>query len=611
MKKQESKFKKVRIGITAFFLFLSFLAIGGKLYYLQIVQHDLYADYSREQYFRKVKIRATRADILDRHANPLALSLPVKSVFVRPFRLKNASATAEILSENLHLQRKALVKKFSKRKNFVWVKRKIQDNEYHSLKKKGLKGVSFLTEEKRFYPYGTFAARVIGFTGIDNQGLAGLEHYYDGILKGEKTTYMAKRDALGRVYGFADGHRPGGKFEMITTIDTGIQHAAEKYLKETFENYQARGGVAIVMDVHSGGILAMAEEPEIDPNFYSSFSLDRYKSISVTTSFEPGSTFKVFLAAAALDAGVASPEDIFDCENGRLKIGRKIIREASGESFGLLSFSEIITHSSNIGAIKIGRRLGRERFYEYIKKFGFGSRTGIDLPGEITGILRHYRTWSEMSLPSISFGQEIMVTPIQLITALSAIGNGGMSVQPHFFKAAVRDGKIFKRYRAAPSRRVISTKAAWQSVELMRLVVEKGTGRMAHMEGFSLAGKTGTAQKFDLEAKQYSKDKYVASFMALFPADKPVIAILVMLDEPAGAGWGGQVAAPVAKKIAEDAAGILSIPSRMDARYVVDWNRMEKNHFSSPKQMPSAKTGVYEEIKNLIAGYAGSGEKNL
>ncbi len=604
MKEQTEKHKKLRLTTIAFFLFGFFLAAIGRLYFLQVVEHERYTDYSKKQYYQKVQIGQTRGKILDRNKMPMAITVPVKSVFAHPYKVENLLETAAIIASELKLGRKAVLNKISGDKNFVWLKRKITDEEYVSLKAKRLEGIFFLSEDKRFYPHETLASRAIGFTGIDNQGLAGLEYRYDKLLLGEKATYIAKKDALGRIYGYTDGQGPNNSFEMITTIDSRIQYAVEKALRASFEKYQAKSAVVIVMDTKTGEILALAEEPEFNPNKFSDYGVERYKAISVTESFEPGSTFKVFLAAAALDSGAASPDEIFNCENGKLSMGEYSIREADNNSYGELTFKEIISKSSNIGSIKIGWKIGEERFYDYITRFGFGSKTGVDLPGEAPGLFQSVKNWSETSLPSMSFGQEVMVTPIQLVTALSVIGNSGMSVHPHFMKEITQNGKTIRKYKAPPSRRIISEKAARQTVEMMRLSVTDGTSRRAFTPGYDLAGKTGTAQKYDVEAKQYSKDKHLASFIALFPASDPKISILVMMDEPTGKGWGGHVAAPIGKEVAISTARTLGMPSSNDTRYVVDWNELERKYLEKRKLKVQKRAGLLEDIENFIASKA-------
>ena len=576
MKNLAIKYKKMRIALTGGVLLLLFAVVVGRLYYIQILQHELYADYSRGQYLQKVRYNPTRGKILDRNMTPLAITIPMKSLFASPYKVKDKPVVASILAEALEMDSASVLAKLEKGKNFVWIKRRIKDSQYRAINAMEIPGISFLTEDKRFYPQKTLAAGTIGFCGIDNQGLAGLEYLYDRVLLGSPEILLAKKDALGRIYGFADGSAPRERYEMVITIDSNIQYIVEKLIKEAHEKHNTKAALAVVMAARTGEILAMAEQPGFDPNNFSSYPLSRFKSLSVTQSYEPGSIFKVFLAAAALDASVASPDDEFDGENGYLRVGGKTIREANGRQFGKMTFSEIIWKSSNIGSIKIARELGEKRFYRYIKSMGFGQKSGVDLPGEASGLVRNYKDWSALSLPSISFGQEINATPIQLVTALSAIGNGGMAVTPHLFKQLIRNNVVIRDYPPPKPRRIISKDAARQTIEMMRMAVEKGTGKPAMIKGYDIAGKTGTAQKFDRELAHYSQDRYLASFLALFPAHDPVISIIVMLDEPAGPVSGGRMAGPIARDIIVASANYLGIPSSADTTYEVDWEKLRE-----------------------------------
>ena len=588
MKNRAIKYKKMRIALIGSVLMLFFAVVVGRLYYIQILQHERYADYSRGQYLQKVRYNPTRGKILDRNMTPLAITVPMKSVFASPYKVKDKAAVASLLGNVLDIDSANLLTKLEKGKNFVWIKRRVEPSQYKPLNAMEIPGVSFLTEDKRFYPQKNLAARVIGFCGVDNQGLAGLEYLYDRILLGSPEILIAKKDALGRIYGFADGNAPRERYEMVITIDSNIQYIVEKLIKEAHEKYNTKAALAVVMATRTGEVLAIAEQPDFDPNDFSSYPLSRFKSLSVTQSYEPGSIFKVFLAAAALDAGVASPDDKFDGENGFLKVGGKTIREANGRRFGTMSFSEIIWKSSNIGSIKIARELGEKRFYQYIKSMGFGRRSGIDLPGEATGLVRHYDDWSALSLPSISFGQEINATPIQLVTALSVIGNSGLAVTPHLFKQLIRNNVVIRDYPPPKPRRIISQDAARQTIEMMRMAVEKGTGKPAMIKGYDIAGKTGTAQKFDRELQRYSQEKYLASFLALFPADDPVISIIVMLDEPDGPVSGGRMAGPIARDIIVASANYLGIPSSVDTTYEVKWGEM-RERFHPQRPDPEGK----------------------
>ena len=328
--------------------------------------------------------------------------------------------------------------------------------------------------------------------------------------------------------------------------------------------------MAVVMDPHTGEIYAMANVPQFNPNHYGAFSRTAWKNNIVASSYEPGSIFKPIVAAAALDKGLARPQDIYFCENGDLKIGKAHIGEASEHKFGWLTMRDIIAKSSNIGVIKIAQQVGKKPFYEYIRKFGFGEKSGLSLPGESAGQLKDQKKWTEMSLASISFGHEIAVTPIQMVSAMAAIANGGNLMAPHITKALIKDGKVVEQFKPKKIRRVISEKTSLQMVEILKSVVKSGTGKKADLEGFDVAGKTGTAQKYNMETQSYSKTEFISSFIGFAPADSPRLVILVMIDNPKGLHWGSVVAAPVFQQIAKKALRYLNVPSSKERVFILD-----------------------------------------
>jgi cell division protein FtsI/penicillin-binding protein 2 len=440
------------------------------------------------------------------------------------------------------------------------------------LKQAGLSGIGFLPEQKRFYPKRELAANVLGFVGIDNQGLAGIEHAHQSRLKGATVRQVTERDARGRniqpFEGMNDSSRQS--YDLVLTLDEVIQFTAEHYLKKQVERFKADSGMAVVMDPHTGEIYAMANVPQFNPNHYGAFSRQVWKNNIVASSYEPGSIFKPIIAAAALDKGLARPQDIYFCENGKLKIGKASIGEASNHKFGWMSMRDIIAKSSNIGAIKIAQQVGRKSFYEYIRNFGFGEKSGLSLPGESAGQLKDQKDWTELSLASISFGHEIAVTPIQMVSALAAIANGGNLMEPHITKALIKDGKVVEQFKPKKIRRVISEKASLQMVEILKSVVKNGTGKTAALEGFDVAGKTGTAQKYDASTQSYSSTEFMSSFIGFAPADSPRLVILVMIDNPKGLNWGGVVAAPVFQQIAKKALRYLNVPSSKERVFILD-----------------------------------------
>ncbi len=556
-------FKK-RLLLAGGILSLYGITILGKLFYLQILQHDELWSQSEKQYIRKVKTSRERGKILDRNLVDLAANVEVDSVYVNPRSIVDKQKTTRTLSKVLNLSYRSTLKKVSSKKKFVWIKRKCTLRESKQLKQLALPGIGFKTEIQRFYPKRQLAAGTLGFVGMDNQGLSGVEHFHDTLLKGLSSFKSEGKDARGRYFRGPkpDKIQPDRSPDLVLTLDEVIQYYVETQLAKATKKYRAKGGVAIVMAPNTGEILALASLPTYNPNNYSVSDPTSWKNIAISSSFEPGSIFKPIVAAAAIETEVASPEKIFFCENGSYRIGKTEIGEAAEHKYGWLSLTKIIQKSSNIGVIKISEELGPSHYYDYIRKFGFGSKSGIDLPGEASGQLRPLDQWSKLSAASISFGHEIGSTPIQLVSAISAIANGGNLMKPYVAKAVIQDGETVKEFEPQLIRRVISEKTSRQMVEILKTVVKEGTGKKASLPGYETAGKTGTAQKIDPETQSYSNSAYVSSFVGFAPADAPRIAIIVMIDEPARVYWGGEIAAPAFREIARQTLRYLNVPSK-------------------------------------------------
>jgi len=563
---------KTRIGLVSVLLFLFGAALIARLAFLQIIQHETLLAQSEKQYVGTIETQFGRGVIYDRNLNELARNIEVESVYVTPSEIMDRKTTARVLSATLKLNQDKVYKKISGKKHFVWIKRKSGLEEVAMLKEAGLPGVGFVTEQKRFYPKRELAASVLGFVGIDNQGLAGIEHAHQSKLKGTTIRQITERDARGRNIQSLEGLRDSSSrsYDMVLALDEVIQFTTEYHLKKQVELFKADSGMAVVMDPHTGEIYAMANVPQFNPNHYGEFSQNVWKNNIVASSYEPGSIFKPIVAAAALDKGLARPQDIYFCENGNLKIGKTNIGEASEHKFGWLTMSDIIAKSSNIGSIKIAQQVGKEPFYEYIRKFGFGEKSGLSLPGESAGQLKDQKKWTEMSLASISFGHEIAVTPLQMVSAMAAIANGGNLMAPHITKALIKNGKVVKQFKPEKIRRVISEKTSLQMVEILKSVVKNGTGKKADLDGFDVAGKTGTAQKYNMETGSYSKTEFISSFIGFAPADSPRLVILVMIDNPKGLNWGSVVAAPVFQQIAKKALRYLNVPSSKERVFILD-----------------------------------------
>ncbi len=503
-----------------------------------------------------------RGTIYDVKGKSLAVSIDVDSVYARPYDVKNPSQTAKKLADIFDLNGEALTKKLKTEKGFVWVKRKITPKQTARIKESGLKGIHFVKESRRFYPHSHLAAHLIGFVGMDSKGLEGIEAKYDATLSGNSTRLISERDALGREI-ITEVPIPGKtpeNYNLYLTIDTNIQYIVEMELKRAVEERGAKKGMAVVMDPTTGRILAMANHPSFNPNRFWDYPRGTWRNRAVTDCFEPGSVFKVFLASAALEEKVAKRHDIFFCENGAYVLSGKTISDV--KKYGWLSLEHIIKYSSNIGAAKIAERVRRDVFYRYIRKFGFGQKTGIDLIGEAIGIIRHPKTWSNVALGNIAFGQGIAVTSIQLITAFSAIANRGTLLKPHVVERIVDSrGKMVWQSHPIIIRRLLSEETAEIMTSILKGVVgEDGTGTSAALSNYEVAGKTGTAQKVDSVVGGYYEDRFISSFVGYVPSNQPRLVILVVIDEPQGIPYGGRVAGPVFKNIAERSLQYLNIP---------------------------------------------------
>ncbi|MBA7634371.1 Stage V sporulation protein D [subsurface metagenome] len=553
---------KIRLAFS--FLTLLFLLLGliGRLWYLQILKTEEFQVRATRQHEKTIKLEAKRGKIYDRQGRELALSMEVDSIFAAPKEIKKKKDTAKKISSILQLEFRKINKKLHKRKSFVWLKRKVDPQEADSLRKLNLAGIYFLKESKRFYPKREIASHILGFVGIDNQGLEGIEKLYDRQIKGSPGRGVIEKDALGRQI-FSRNKKeelssPSDGSSLVLTIDEVIQYYAERELERAFQNYKAKSGTVIIMVPRTGEILALANRPTYDPNKFQKSRPAFWRNRAITDSFEPGSTFKIVTAAAALEEGLVKENDLFYCEKGAWRIGSRVIHDVHEHAW--LSFSRVIEESSNIGTVKVGFKVGPKRLYKYIRAFGFGARTGIGLPGEARGLIRSPKRWTEASLRAIPYGQEVAVTPLQLISAFSVLANRGILMKPQIIKC-IKDseGKVIRDFKPAPVRRVISISTAEKVTSILTKTVERGTGREARIPGYKIAGKTGTAQKVDPRERRYSRDKFVSSFVGYFPAEAPRIAILVLIDEPQKIHYGSLVAAPLFKRIAQEVLRYLEI----------------------------------------------------
>ena len=479
--------------------------------------------------------------------------MPVDSVYASPNEIKDKDKEAIIrqLGPLLKLSDTYLRDRLSRKKSFIWIARKVNPEQSAAIKRLKIKGLGFLKESKRSYPNSYLASQVIGFAGIDNVGLEGLELYYDKYLKGQAGWAMFLRDARQKRLDIWERMvLPKDGYEVVLTIDEVIQYIAERELDKAFKTYHAKGASIIVMDPHTGAILAMANRPTYDLNDSNQASKDTVRNRAVCDLFEPGSVFKIVTASAAIEEKRVSEQDKFFCENGSYRVATHTLHDH--RPHGWLTFREVIEQSSNIGTTKVAQLLGPDTVYRYIRLFGFGEKLGIDLRGEIPGMISQPRRWSKISIAAIPIGQEVGVTALQLASAISVIANGGQLMKPYVVhEIRDRQGENIKQFSPAMIRKVISSDTANRIKTILAGVVEEGTGKLAKVPGFTSAGKTGTAQKLEPNGT-YSHSKFVASFIGFAPVEDPLVTIVVIVDDPHPYYFGGVVAAPVFRNVASD-----------------------------------------------------------
>ncbi|HEY2933741.1 MAG TPA: penicillin-binding protein [Acidobacteriota bacterium] len=554
-------FNPHRLICLAALVFLWALVIFFRLVQLQIFQHDTYLQKAQQQQQGYVQLTPMRGDVLDRNLEELAVSVALDSVYCHPREIKDVRAAAQKIGPIIGIPVETLYERLTSGAPFVYVKRKITPRESEQIRALGLRGLRFQRESKRFYPNQELAAHVIGFVGMDNTGLSGIEYLLDGEIRGDARTVIVTRDARSQIlFGAPDENSQSGNV-VVLNLDKNIQYIAEQQLGGAVEKFQASGGAAIVIEPHSGAVLAMASYPSFNPNQYAQVTAEMRRNRAILDTYEPGSTFKIVAASAALEEKLAFPEELINCSVGSVSLGGKVFREAH-DSYGVLTFNQILAKSSNVGTIKLGLRLGEERLYQYIRKFQFGQPTGVELPGEQSGLLRAPESWSKLSIGAISIGQEIGVTPLQVAAAFGALANDGQWVRPSIVNRVLApNGSVVKSGRSE-CHRVISSPTAERIRQALIQVVDDGTGKLAKPYGYSAAGKTGTAQKF-IDGS-YSHTRYVASFVGFAPVENPAVVVLVMIDEPRGAIYGSAVAAPVFKEIVERTLVQLGIPREKD-----------------------------------------------
>ena len=549
----------IRLYLLGAVLFFWCACICLRLVYLQVFRYGEFQQRAQHQQQRSTEVAARRGIIYDRAGREMAMSISVDSVFAVPTEIPNLGQTISLVSHITHSDAREILAKCEASKTFCWVARKADAETAERIRALNLRGIHFQKESKRFYPKRELAAQILGFVGMDDEGLSGIEREYDEALQGKPGRLLISVDARRRWFGSVEKQPEPGQ-NVVLTIDQQIQYIAERELEAAMAKTHAESGTVVVQNPHTGEILALANRPTFNPNLSREITPAKLKDHAVSDVYEPGSTFKLVTISAALDEKVTNPEELVDCQMGSIVINGHRIHD--WKPYGVLSVADILAHSSDVGAIKIALRLGDERLYKYIRAYGFGQQTGIELPGETRGLAKPLNRWSKVSIGAISMGQEIGVTPLQLTAMVSTIANDGVWVAPRIVAGTTEPQSTPQTIAFHPGeqRRVITPLTAVQMKQMMQGVVLHGTGRKAILEGYSSAGKTGTAQKIDTDTGTYSRTKYIASFAGFAPVNNPMIATVVILDSPEGGHHGGEIGAPVFQRIAQSVLEYLHTP---------------------------------------------------
>ncbi|HET7208072.1 MAG TPA: penicillin-binding protein [Terriglobales bacterium] len=552
-----------RLYLLGGLLLLWFAAICIRLVHLQIFDYGEFETRAQHQQQRSIDLSPKRGIIYDRQGHELAMSINVDSGFAVPSEIPDLASTISLISRIAKEDPREILAKCKASHSFCWVARKSDAETAERIKALNLKGIYFEKESKRFYPKRELAAQVLGYVGMDDEGLSGIEREYDEQLRGKPGRMLIQVDARRKNFNRVEKQPDPGE-NVVLTIDENIQYIAERELEAAMEQTHAAAGTVVVENPHTGEILALANRPTFNPNLSRRITPEALKDRAVSDVYEPGSTFKLVTISAALDEKITNPNEVFDCQMGSIVVNGMRIRDH--KPFGLLPVSDILAKSSDVGAIKIALRLGEDRFYKYIQAFGFGQQTGIELPGETRGLAKPLNRWSKVSIGAISMGQEIGISPLQLVGMVSTIANDGMWVAPRIVATTSEPQTTPQTvvFHPAAQRRVLSPLTAAQMKQMMEGVVLHGTGRKAILEGYTSAGKTGTAQKVDPGTHAYSRTHYVASFAGFAPVNNPAITVAVILDSAVGLHQGGQVSAPVFQRIAQQVLAYLHTPHDVD-----------------------------------------------
>jgi cell division protein FtsI (penicillin-binding protein 3) len=566
------------------------LVIMVRLVQLQVMGRAFFERQASRQSERTINLDPRRGAIVDRSGHPLAVSVDAESIYAVPQDIEDAAGTATALGRALSLDagaRRDLQAQLEKTRAFVWVRRKVDPTVARAVRALQLDGVGLLTENRRYYPQRELAAHVIGYVGLDNTGMSGIEYTFENAIRGRAAKVVIRTDARRRALDHTEKPSTEGH-TVVLTIDESIQHVVERELERSVQETGSIAGVAVVMDPRTGEILALANRPTFNPNKFGAYPSSRWRNRAVADAYEPGSMFKIITAAAGLEEKVVDPDEMIDCGHGFLEVAG--IRINDHKVFDQLSFRDVMAKSSDVGVARVAQRLGRDNFNRYLRHFGFGAVTGVELPGESGGLLRPLNRWSALSLPTLSFGQEIGVTALQMTAAVAAVANGGYLMKPTIIRQIEdSEGRVVREARPTAVRRVLDPATADRLTDILRGVVLKGTGHRAAIPGYAVAGKTGTAQKVEPSGK-YSMVDHVASFVGFVPASRPALVVLVSLDTPKGpANEGGDVAAPLFARIAEPALRRLAVsPDDPDRVLRATGLPSENVHLAAYEPVPAA-----------------------
>ncbi|HKL12859.1 MAG TPA: penicillin-binding transpeptidase domain-containing protein [Halanaerobiales bacterium] len=581
------KDRKKRIKILFFILTFIFLLLIARLAWIQIINNDEYSNKALKQRIKELKVNPDRGKIYDKNGKELAVSINRKTVVGLPKQITNPTQTAGQLADILSIGYNTLLNRLNREAYAVYLERKVSDQKVEEIKSLQLNGITFIDESKRIYPKDKLASQLLGFVGVDGNGLEGIELTYNKYLSGSAGRILTERDAAGKMIpeGIVDYIPEENGNNIYLTINEAIQHSSERELASAAQKYNAEGGTIIIMEPETGNIISMANYPTYDPNHFSQYKQKYWRNRAITDNYEPGSTFKIITTASAIEEGVVNKNDVF-FDSGKVKIEKEYIQCWEEDGHGTERFSQVVQNSCNPGFVQVGLRMGKESFFKYINAFGFGEKTEIELPGEAIGLIPEYNQVGDIELATISFGRGISVTPIQLITAVSAVANDGVLMKPNFVdKITNQNGKVEKRIKPTEIRKVVSTRTADKTLNLLENVVSNGTGVNAYIEGYRVGGKTGTAQ-------YYNQNKYDSSFIGIFPVNNPQFVVLVVLYGIEGRTYyASQTAAPLFKKVANDLIRYYKLPSQEKQETLPDDETIKIANY--------AKESLYDVKKSL------------